>query len=117
MPERCTTKVSKKLHISCKAELWRTQYFGKEPKHVPKTTFNTQKFESWLEWVLSQKSTEDHLAKAYQRHAAPDGEEEMSDLQDSLWWKELKNLGDKYNLVFELYIDWFNPQSNKLAGM
>ncbi|KAJ6467268.1 hypothetical protein C8R45DRAFT_938628 [Mycena sanguinolenta] len=106
----------KKSRISCKAELWRTQHFGKESKQVPITTFNTQKFESWLEWFLSRKSTEDYLSQSYQRPAAADGEE-MSDLQDSPRWKELKALGDKYNLVFGLYIDWFNPRSNKLAGV
>ncbi|KAJ6503589.1 hypothetical protein C8R45DRAFT_1070244 [Mycena sanguinolenta] len=116
MPQRCTAKVSKKSRISCKAELWRTQRFGKESKQVPITTFNTQKFESWLEWFLSRKSTEDYLSQSYQRPAAADGEE-MSDLQDSPRWKELKVLGDKYNLVFGLYIDWFNPRSNKLAGV
>jgi hypothetical protein len=42
---------------------------------------------------------------------------EMTDLQDSPRWKELKALGDKYNLVFGLHIYWFNPRSNKLAGM
>jgi hypothetical protein len=82
---------------------------------VPITTFNTQKFESWLEWFLSRKSTEDYLAESYQRPAAADGEE-MADLQDSPQWKKLKELGDKYNLVFGLYIDWFNPRSNKMAG-
>jgi hypothetical protein len=116
MPEICTAKVSKKSHISCKAELWRTQHFGKESKQVPITTFNTQKFEPWLEWFLSRKSIEDALAQSYQRPAAADGAE-MFDLQDSPRWKQLKAMGDKYNLVFGLYIDWFNPHSNKLAGM
>ena len=116
MPEKCTAKVSKKSRIRCKAALWRTQRLGKENKQVPATTFNTQKFEPWLEWFLSRKSIEDYLAKSYQTPASADGEE-MSDLQDSPRWKDLKKLGDKYNLVFGLYIDWFNPRSNKLAGM
>jgi hypothetical protein len=116
IPERCTAKVSKKSTLKCKAELWQTQCFGKESKQVPITTFNTQKFESWLEWFLSRKSIEDYLAQSYQRPAAANGAE-MTDLQDSPRWKELKALGDKYNLVFGLYIDWFNPRSNKLAGM
>jgi hypothetical protein len=94
MPEKCTAKVSKKSRIRCKAELWRIQRFGTESKQVPITTFNTQKFESWLEWFLSRKSTEDYLAESYQRPAAADGEE-MADLQDSLRWKKLKELGDK----------------------
>lgn len=117
MPEHCTAKVSKKSRISCKAELWRTQRLGKEYKRVPITTFNTQKFECWLEWFLSRKSIDDALAKAFQRTPAADGEE-MHDLQDSPRWKKLKNVGkDKYNLVFGLYIDWFNPRGNKLAGI
>jgi hypothetical protein len=115
--EGCTAKVSEKSHISCKTELWQTQHFEKESKHVPKTLFNTQKFESWLESFLSWKSIEDYLAKSLQRLAASEGEE-MADLQDSPCWKGLKNVRkDKYNLIFGLYIDWFNPHSNKLAGM
>ncbi|KAJ7750592.1 hypothetical protein B0H16DRAFT_1419782, partial [Mycena metata] len=114
MPDTCTAKVSKKSRRYCKAELWRTQQFGKETKRVPITTFNTQKFESWLEWFLSRKSIEDYLAESYQRPSAADGEE-MADLQDSPRWKKLKELGGKYNLVFGLYIDWFNPRSNKMA--
>ncbi|KAJ6560760.1 hypothetical protein DFH09DRAFT_1482312, partial [Mycena vulgaris] len=115
MPETCKAKVSKKSRRLCKAQLWRTQRFGKESKQVPIMTFNTQKFEPWLAWFLSRKSIEDSLAQSYQRPAAPAGAE-MLDLQDSPRWKELKAVGDKYNLVFGLYIDWFNPRSNKLAG-
>jgi hypothetical protein len=117
MPEHCTARILKKSRISCKAELWRTQRFGKEYKRVPKTTFNTQRFESWLEWFLSRKSIEDYLAKAFQRTPATDGEE-MCDLQDSPRWRKLKSDGNnKYNLVFGLYIDWFNPRGNRMAGM
>lgn len=117
MPDLCTAKVSKKSRIRCKAELWRTQRFGKEYKKVPKTTFNTQKFEPWLEWFLSRKTIEDSLEKAFRRTPAGPGEE-MCDLQDSPRWKNLKSAGkDKYNLVFGVYIDWFNPRSNRLAGM
>ncbi|KAJ6481127.1 hypothetical protein C8R45DRAFT_933026 [Mycena sanguinolenta] len=115
MPDRCTAKVSKKSRISCKAELWRTQRLGKKYKRVPKTTFNTQKFESWLEWFLSRKSIEDYLAQTFQRPSAADNED-MCDLQDSPRWKYFKNMGkDKYNLVFGLYIDWFNPRGNRIA--
>ncbi|KAJ6474087.1 hypothetical protein DFH09DRAFT_1109715 [Mycena vulgaris] len=88
------TKIWKKSRISCKAELWQTQRFGKE--------YN--------------KSIEDYLAKAFQRPATAD-HEEMSDLQDNPHWKNLKNQGkDKYNLVFGLYIDWFNPQGNRIES-
>jgi hypothetical protein len=78
--------------------------------------FNTQEFDSWLEWFLSRKSIEDYLAKTFQ--STPAAGEEMHDLQDSPQWKNLKSVGkDKYNLVFGVYIDWFNPRGNRMAGM
>jgi hypothetical protein len=78
---------------------------------------NTQEFDSWLEWFLSRKSIEDYLAKTFQSTPAADGEE-MHDLQDSPRWKNLKSVGkDKYNLVFGVYIDWFNPRGNRIAGI
>ncbi|KAJ3926363.1 MAG: hypothetical protein NXY57DRAFT_1051411 [Lentinula lateritia] len=41
----------------------------------------------------------------------------MSDIQDSPAWQSLKGfLTSKYHLVFAVYIDWFNPYTNKIAG-
>jgi len=115
MPERCTAKASKKSNRRCKAELWRPQRSGKELLRVPKATFNTQNFDSWLKWFLSRKSIEDHLEKTF--HKPYSAGQDMSDLCDSPRWQYFRNLGkNKYNLVFGLYIDWFNPRLNKIAG-
>lgn len=42
---------------------------------------------------------------------------DMTDVQDSPAWKDLHGPEDSpYNLTFGMYVDWFNPYTNKLAG-
>jgi hypothetical protein len=77
--------------------------------------YNTQDFRSWLEWFLSQRKVEDYLESTFSKTAAagPD----MYSFQDSPAWVELQEFRTtKYHLVFAIYIDWFNPFTNKIAG-
>jgi hypothetical protein len=42
----------------------------------------------------------------------------MHDVHDSPAWKDLYAFGPSpYHLIFGLYVDWFNPFTNKIAGM
>ena len=116
MLEYILIKVSVKSTRMCKAPLWRVQHYGKEAKQVPITTFNTQKFELWLNWFLSRMSIEDYLEKSFNK-TSPEEDEVMNDLQDSPRWNNLKSYRtSKYHLIFGMYIDWFNPLTNKIAG-
>lgn len=115
IPVLCGWKESPRAK-ACKAELWRLQQFGRQSKWVPKTTYNTQNFDSWLQSFLGRRSIENHLEGTYQK-TAPFLGEKMHDMHDSPAWKDLQDyLSQRYHLVFGLYIDWFNPYTNKIAG-
>jgi hypothetical protein len=121
LPETCTWKKSKKAN-PCGAELWQQRRTRKgKIKNIPQSLYATQSFASWLHFFLGRAEIEDHLEQSYQKNlqrqnAALGGP--MNDIQDSPAWRSLGNfLLTPYNLVWSLYIDWFNPYTNKIAGM
>ena len=87
---------------------------------VPHSLYTTQSFDSWLESFLSQKIIEQGLKETFQQYinnppTAFCGT--MKDIHDSPAWKNLRAfLLSPYHLVFGIYVDWFNPFSNKIAG-
>ncbi|PPQ74622.1 hypothetical protein CVT26_007466 [Gymnopilus dilepis] len=91
------------------------------PKWTPRCMFTTQSFDSWLEFFLSRKVIEDSLQATWTRHrtarcSAAFGSE-MHDVQDSPAWQRLYDtVPSAHHLIFAIYVDWFNPYTNKIAG-
>ena len=87
---------------------------------VPRRLYSTQSFDSWLRFFLSRQIIEDALDESFRQRrnstAALGGD--MHDVHDSPAWRDLTGLfSTARHLVFGLYIDWFNPFTNKIAGM
>jgi hypothetical protein len=70
-----------------------------------------------MKFLLSRKDIEDNLAAPLDRNApAPPGTP-VCDLHETRAWYKMRDyVSSKYNLVFGLYIDWFNPYTNKISG-
>jgi len=71
-------------------------------------------------FFLSHQIIEDALDESFQQcrnsTAALGGD--MHDVHDSPAWQDLTGLfSTAHHLVFGLYIDWFNPFTNKIGGM
>ena len=71
-------------------------------------------------YFLSCQIIEDALDESFQQRrnstAALGGD--MNDVHDSPAWRDLTGLfSTARHLVFGLYIDWFNPFTNKIASM
>lgn len=120
IPTFCKWKRSPKAQ-ACGTELWRERKTRKGVKRVPQRLYSTQSFESWLRFFLARADIEDHLEKSARQNreqAAGGSPHIMNDIQDSPAWRSLGNyVRFKYNLVWAIYIDWFNPFTNKIAGM
>ena len=82
--------------------------------------YTTQSFDSWLKFFLSRKTIEDSLKSTSSQRkgrAFAPFDSNMADVQDSPAWKDIHGPEDSpYNLTFGIYIDWFNPFTNKIAG-
>ncbi|KAF9488002.1 hypothetical protein BDN71DRAFT_1485180 [Pleurotus eryngii] len=67
---------------------------------VPHCLYMTQSFKAWLKFFLS---------------SPPD--ERMHGIHDSPAWESLRAfLHSSFHLIFGMYINWFNPFTNKIAG-
>ena len=87
-------------------------------QRIPECLYTTQSFESWLTFLLSHSQIEDHLYQTFAKSQGVFNPGWMHDIHDSPAWSSLHPfLQSPYHLVFALYIDWFNPLTNKIAGM
>ncbi len=119
IPQKCQWKSSPRSR-PCNTDLWKLSNTAKGPKWVPKCLYTTQSFDSWLKFFLSREIIDTSLSQTFQKRqnnsSAAYGAT-MHDVQDSPAWKNLFRVDDSaHKLVFGLYIDWFNPFTNKIAG-
>ncbi|MBW0501189.1 hypothetical protein O181_040904 [Austropuccinia psidii MF-1] len=80
----------------------------------------TQTFESWLRWLLLLDGIEDQMNR-WSEDLSAQSDGTLIDIQQGTSWKEIiwKTKAEENNslqLCFSLFIDWFNPRHNKLAG-
>ena len=85
------------------------------PRSTPKRHFYTQSLREWLKFFLSCPGIEDIIDQSYQHTPNP---HMMCCLWDSPAWQDLPEKFSTIpgNLTFNIYIDWFNPFTNKIAG-
>lgn len=119
VPFRCQWQESRRSQ-PCNTELWTKKNTSKGPKWIPKRMYSTQSFDSWLRFFLSRQVIEDSLRDTFRQrtNGTPPGYGgEMRDIQDSPAWRDLNSVFQTpYDLVFGIFVDWFNPFGNKIAG-
>jgi hypothetical protein len=106
----------------CDAKLMDIEGTGKRTKIYPTRTFSFQKLKNWLSHKLWLPGFEFLLDSNLKNENTTDGT--MKDVWDGSVWKTLvgpANSNGIYtsksgNLVFSLYVDWFNPYGNKSGG-
>ena len=100
---------------ACNTNLRTTRMTAGGPHSTPKCHFYTQSLREWLTFFLSRPGIKDVIDQSYQHMPNP---HMMCCLWDSPAWQDLP---DKFstipgNLMFNIYINWFNPFTNKIAG-
>lgn len=101
---------------------WVQQRTVYQPHARYNRVFVTQDFQEWLSWFLSlpdiEKSIEDWTDQVRNNQS-----DSVFDYQQSLAWKKINPdkvephaRGSFLKLTFSLFVDWFNPFGNKLAG-
>ncbi|KAF9012297.1 hypothetical protein BDZ89DRAFT_1094884 [Hymenopellis radicata] len=118
IPTYCTWRASRRSQ-PCNEPLWKQhQTAAKGSKLVPRSFFNMQSFKAWLEFFLFRPEIEGYLEAAFQKNRnIGDIPDIMRDVDDSPIWKSFQDyFRTRYNLIFGIYIDWFNPYTNKIGG-
>ncbi|KAL1742236.1 hypothetical protein HDZ31DRAFT_75655 [Schizophyllum fasciatum] len=122
VPWTCSWRESARSR-PCGEHLWTERKTRHGPKWVPRRLYHTQNFDTWVPMFLSRKVITDSLVETQQYCAkrwAPGSNHDnwMRDVHDSPAWRELygSSYPSPYNLVFGIYVDWFNQFTNKIAG-
>ncbi|KAJ4467044.1 hypothetical protein J3R30DRAFT_3663340 [Lentinula aciculospora] len=115
--KKCNYKRTARAH-TCDTALWTYRPTKKGTIKIPRCLYTTTSFKSWLQSFLSRPSIDKCLHKTFStktQHPVPQGR--MYNVQDSPFWNSTRpNLNSPYDLVFSVYVDWFNPLGNKQAG-
>ena len=99
----------------CNTDLYTQHETSDNLQRIPECLYTTQSSESWPIFLFSHSQIEDHL---YQTSAKSQGVFNHGWMHDSPAWSSLcPFLQSPYHFVFALYIDWFNPLTNKIPGM
>lgn len=105
----------------CNEVLWKMKRKKgvREAFRFPRCQYSTQGFTEWLRFFLSRKVIDDALHATHQRHAnnPPLYGGLMRDVQDSPAWQSFyRESPSPYNLMFGIYVDWFNIYKSKRGG-
>ncbi|KAF8164936.1 hypothetical protein B0H34DRAFT_647608, partial [Crassisporium funariophilum] len=115
-PLQCTWRRSP-WSRPCRANLYTHRHTRNVLQQVPKCLYTSQSFESWLIFLLSRAQIDDHLRQTFAKLQNPLNTTRMHDIHNSPAWNTFQGfLRSPYHLVFAIYIDWFNPFTNKIAG-
>ncbi|KAJ3804073.1 hypothetical protein F5876DRAFT_27538, partial [Lentinula aff. lateritia] len=115
---KCTWRKSPKSK-PCNTDMWTSRHTKTGLKSIPKCLYTTQGLGSWLKFFLNRPKIDECLSQAFSKLQNPNPiyQDKMCDIQESPAWQSLRGfLTSKYHLVFAVYIDWFNPYTNKIAG-
>ncbi|MBW0462501.1 hypothetical protein O181_002216 [Austropuccinia psidii MF-1] len=84
----------------------------------PKTTFISQSVIAWVRWLLNIPGVEACLDEWECKVLSQQGEVIFDVAQGSVWKKSLSpnSSNQSLQLQFALFVDWFNPRGNKIAG-
>ncbi|KDQ34156.1 hypothetical protein PLEOSDRAFT_1033831, partial [Pleurotus ostreatus PC15] len=116
IPHYCTWKRSPRSR-ACNEELYTYQELKDGPKRTPRCLYTTQSLQSWITVLLSRSGIDRALHASFAQFQANLPHDRMRDIQDSPAWQSLRNfLQSPYHLIFGMYVDWFNPFTNKIAG-
>ncbi|KNZ59799.1 hypothetical protein VP01_1660g11 [Puccinia sorghi] len=88
--------------------------------HHPTCSFVTQKPAPWLKWFLNIPCIESAI-QDWRKEVLNSPDNVTIDIQQGSAWKNFKwdhdgQASNRLDLVFSLFVDWFNLRGNKLAG-
>ncbi|MBW0502848.1 hypothetical protein O181_042563 [Austropuccinia psidii MF-1] len=94
------------------------QLSGQRQPRIPISTFVTQNITEWLKWFLSLPMVEEYIDQ-WENELEVHNSNSNCDMAQGSVWKNLFSSdykGLELCLGLSLFINWFNPLKNKLAG-
>ncbi|MBW0533732.1 hypothetical protein O181_073447 [Austropuccinia psidii MF-1] len=90
----------------------------KPRSRIPKSILITQSLTYWLRWFLNVSGVEETMEKWHNELESQPPVPIIDVAQGAMWKTLFQNeaRNSSWTLAFSLFIDWFNPLQNKLAG-